>query len=316
MVLTMLAHGRQGGRDASTAGRRTRTLATTVSSPSPADLDTARSLIERGLGDLLAVPDAALEGPWTWPGHGEADRRYGFFRILEDLEATAAEIATRQGRRQQGEAIVAPATVARWDLIGVLAPLIGTELDAAPGGGEWTIRQAVAHVIASQHSYGVYTAWWREQGIRIGDALPPFAPDGLDDPAYDEAIAADGTPDEIRRRLHLALDAAAAALTDLTTDALAFAARWSGLPVTVGFRQGRWSSHMTEHTVQVDKTLVWLGRHPTEVERLVRRLAVAWGRLEAGVWPRPPADEALAFAVDAARRAAETAASVRAAAAD
>ena len=63
-----------------------------MSSKPRTDLEDARSLIERGLGDLLAVPDAALEQPWMWPGHGEADVRYGLFRILEDLEATAAAI--------------------------------------------------------------------------------------------------------------------------------------------------------------------------------------------------------------------------------
>ena len=277
-----------------------------------ADLDVARNGIERAMRDLLAVPDGALGGPWDWPDHGEADRRYAFFRILEDLEATAAGVAARATDRPPGEAIVAPATVSRWDLIGVLAPLTGVELDADPCDGEWTIRQAAAHIIASQHSYGVYTTWWRDQGIRTAETLPT-APDDLDDPAWDEATAADGTPDDIRARLHRALDEAAGGLMDLTPDELALKARWSGLPVTVGFRQGRWSSHMTEHTVQVDKTLLWLGRQPSEVERLVRRLAVAWGRLEACVWPRPESDDALAMAGDAARRAAETAASVRAA---
>ena len=266
------------------------------------------------MGDLLAVPDAALDGPWTWPEHGEADGRYGLFRILEDLEATAAAIDGTGRPRPPAEAIVAPATVARWDLIGVLAPLTGADLDADPGGGEWTVRQTVAHIVASQHSYGVYTAWWREQGLRPGAPLPD-PPDDLGDPAWDEAIAGDGTPDEIRGRLHRALDEAAVRLIDLTPEELALAARWSGMPVTVGFRQGRWSSHIAEHTVQVDKTLAWLGRQPSEVERLVHRLAVAWGRLEAQVWPRSPSAEAMGLAVDAAGRAAETAASVRAAAA-
>ena len=275
------------------------------------DLEGARGQIERALGDLLAVPDAALDGPWTWPDHGEADGRYAFFRILEDLEATAAAIDAAGGGRPPAEAIVAPATVARWDLCGVLAPLTGAELDADPGRGEWTIRQTVAHIIASQHSYGMYTAWWREQGLRPGTALPD-PPDDLGDPAFDESIAADGTPEEIRARFHRALDEAAARLRDLTPDDLALAARWSGMPVTVGFRQGRWSSHIAEHTVQVDKTLAWLGREPSEVERLVRRVAVAWGRLEAGIWPGEPEETALALAGDAARRAAETAASVRA----
>lgn len=285
-----------------------------MSSPVSPDLDTARRHIEDALGDLLAVPDAALDMPWTWPGFGEADGRYAFFRILEDLEGTAAAIDARAGARPPGEAVIAPSTVARWDAIGLLAPLTATELDADPGRGEWTIREAVAHLIASQYSYGVYTGWYRGQAARTADERLPIPPDDLGDPAWDEAIAADGTPDEIRRRLHQAQDDAAASLSDLTMDELAYAARWSGLPVTIGFRQGRWSSHIAEHTVQVDKTLLWLGRHPTEVERLVRRLAVAWGRLESGVWPRPQDPESMALALDAAGRAAETAKSVRAAA--
>jgi uncharacterized damage-inducible protein DinB len=283
-------------------------------SSTSADLDTARRHIERAMSDLLTVSDAALEGPWPWTGHGEADRRYGFFRIVEDLEGTAAAIDATRAGRPPAEAIVAPATVARWDLIGALAPLKDTELDTDPGDSEWTIRQAVAHVISVQHAYAVYTGWWREQGIRSGEPLPAAAPDGLSDPAYDEATAADGTPAEIRTRLHRAQDEAAASLVDLTSDELALAARWSGMPVTIGFRQARWSSHLIEHTVQVDKTLVWLGRQPSEVERLVRLVAGTWGRLESTVWPRPSGDEGPGLAVDAARRAADIAASVRAAA--
>jgi hypothetical protein len=68
---------------------------------------------------------------------------------------------------------------------------------------------------------------------------------------------------------------------------------------------------MAEHTVQVDKTLVWLGRQPSEVERLVRIVSGAWGRLEASVWPGQAPAAAAGLAVDAARQAAETAASVR-----
>lgn len=283
-----------------------------MSPSSPADLEIARRLVERGLGDLSAVPDAALDRPWMWPDHGEADGRYAFFRILEDLESTAAALDTVASARQRAETIVAPATVARWDVIGALVPLTATELDADPGRNEWTIRQTVAHIIASQHSYGVYTGWYRDQGVRTSIEDLPLAPDDLADPAWDEAVAADGTPDEIRRRLHVALDDAAARLADLTTDELELTARWSGMPVTVGFRQGRWSSHIAEHTVQVDKTLVWLGRQPSEVERLLRLVSVAWGRLEARVWPGSPEPERLALAVGAARRAAEIAGSVRA----
>jgi hypothetical protein len=283
--------------------------------PTTADpeLDAARGFIDGALGDLLAVGDDALEAAWTWPDHGELDRRSGFFRVMEDLDAVTAAIGAGGVARPADQAIVAPATVARWELIGLLAPLTEADLDADPGGGEWTVRQTVAHIIASQHGYAVYNDWWRGQGLRISDERLPFAPDGLIDPAWDEPVAANGSLDEIRSRLHVALDDAATLMSDLTADELGLAARWSDLPVTVGFRQGRWASHITEHTVQVDKTLVWLGRQPSEVERLVRLVAAAWGRLEANVWPRSADPKTIGLSLEAAQGAAATAASVRAA---
>jgi len=284
-----------------------------MSNPADSSLDAARGHVEGALGDLLTVGDDGLEAPWTWPDHGELDRRSGFFRIIEDLDAATAMIVASGGARPADQALVAPATVARWELIGLLAPLTEADLDADPGGGEWTVRQTVAHIIASQHSYGVYTAWWRDQAIGTRDERLPFAPEGLDDPAWDEAVAANGSLDQIRSRLHVALEEAVVRLSDLSSDDLALAARWSGLPVTIAIRQGRWASHITEHTLQVDKTLVWLGRQPSEVERLVRLVAAAWGRLEANVWPRSTDPATLGVARDAARGVAATAASVRAA---
>jgi hypothetical protein len=69
-------------------------------------------------------------------------------------------------------------------------------------------------------------------------------------------------------------------------------ARWSGTAVTVGFRLNRWASHLREHTIQVEKTLVMLDDQPREVERLVRIIMAAYGRLEATGYGRAP--EALA----------------------
>lgn len=46
---------------------------------------------------------------------------------------------------------------------------------------------------------------------------------------------------------------------------------WDGLK-PIRFRMHRFEAHMIQHTVQVDKTLDWLGRAPTEARRLVRVL--------------------------------------------
>ena len=72
--------------------------------------------------------------------------------------------------------------------------------------------------------------------------------------------------------------------------------------MTVAFRLGRCASHLREHTVQVEKTLVMFKREPREVERLLRLVVAAWGRLEATVFALPP--ETLDAATGGARSAA------------
>lgn len=102
----------------------------------------------------------------------------------------------------------------------------------------------------------------------------------------DDATEGRGSTPEVMARLHATLDLAAERMAGLPDDRLALAARWSGFAVTIGFRLGRWSSHLREHTIQVEKTLSMLGHLPTEPERLTRLLLAAYGRAEATVFGR------------------------------
>ena len=249
------------------------------------------------LDDLLPVPDTSLESLWVWrPGDpaDEADVRYGFYRIHERLEEASATIVG--GRAAAGEGPgVGPAvplfesgTAARWELRAAIAPLSQAELDRDPGGGEWTIRQTLGHTVQGQRSYGWYSAWWLDRGHapgplpeRAGDARMPDEPDELDEAA--------GDPAEIMARLDDLVDVATGRFAGLTEDELSIPAIWSGLPVDLRFRLGRWGSHIREHTIQVDKTLAMMGRTPTEVERLVRLIGASYGRLEGLVFGRSDA---------------------------
>jgi hypothetical protein len=100
---------------------------------------------------------------------------------------------------------------------------------------------------------------------------------------------ADGSIADIRSRLDAVLDEWALRFATLDQAPLAVPARWAGVPVDIDFRLGRWASHIAEHTVQLDKTLDWLGYQPSEAARIVRDLYAAWGRLEAQIWPMAPA---------------------------
>jgi hypothetical protein len=286
----------------------------------------ARAALSEAASDLLAVPDAALEAEWPWRGEA-ADVRYGLYRIIETLDETAANVARAQSEagidRSPAARRIAPATAARWELHGLIAGLPADDLDADPGNGEWTIRQTLGHIVLSQRAYGDGTAWWliSPPDGEFPTRLPEEVVEEMAWPTEEEDGA--GSLAEIRARLDGWLDLDAGLLGELGDDALARRARWSGIAVDVGFRIGRWASHLAEHTLQIDKTLVTLGRSPSEVQRLVRLIHAGWGRVEALVFPMPAADierpgrdgrSSATIVVAATAEMKATAASVRAAA--
>ena len=278
--------------------------------PLPPAITAARVDVVAAARDLLAIPEASLARPWAWIGGSEEEVRYGAYRAAEALELAEidARVMTSSADRTETRAarLIGPATAARWDLHGVLLPADDALLDADPGGGEWSIRLTMGHTINGQRGYAWGSAWWLEQAI---DPSAPDRPSGIPDAVYetlpDEATTeAAGTVDDLLARLDAILDLSAERYGGLPDDRLELGARWSGFPVTIGFRFGRWSSHFREHTIQIEKTFAMLGHVPSEPARLVRNLLAAYGRAESVVFGRAGVD-------DAAERIADGAADAR-----
>ncbi len=255
----------------------------------------ARAALAEATPLLLGVGDGdPLARPWSWRDgeDGWTDARYAFYRCAEALDRAGidaeAALAAAGVARPPSSRILARATVARWELHGILAALTDDDLDRDPGNGEWTLRQTLAHAINVQRAYASYTAWWL--GRRREPDFPAEVPDGVGPDFPDEASDGLGTLAELRERLDEAMDVAAGRLGLLTDEELAANARWSGFGLDVGFRLGRWASHLREHTIQVDKTLAFLERPIREVERLVRHVHAAHGRMESVVFALPPDD--------------------------
>jgi hypothetical protein len=252
----------------------------------------ARGLLDEAGHDLLAVADDRLERPWQWRDR-EADVRYGLFRSIESVEEATAAIArilAATGASRSTAALrIAPATVARWDLHGRLAALDEGSLDRVAKDGEWTVRETLGHIVGGQRGYVAYTVWHWTRNSTEAPTEAELEQVQADTQLPEDAEEGAGSIPEIRARLDDALDRGGAHLAGWSDADLARPARWSGIPVDVGFRVGRWSSHLMEHTIQIDKTLAWLDRHPTEAERIVGDLYRAWGRLEATIFPIEPA---------------------------
>lgn len=260
--------------------------------PLPEALTQARRDVLAAAGLLLEVPESSLGKEWLWIGGSDQEVRYGAYRAaeaLEAVEAVARNVVARDGADEtQAAWIIGPATSARWDLHGLLMSISESALDAEPGGEEWTIRLVMGHIISGQRAYGWGTAWWLANPYEVGDPnLPAGIPEEIWKALPDEATTeAEGTVEDLRARLDTALDLAAERLAGLADDRLKLAARWSGYPVDVGFRLGRWSSHIREHTIQIEKTMAILGLVPDEPRRLGRHVLDAYGRAEATVFGR------------------------------
>ena len=282
----------------------------------PAWLTDARASLATAAEAVIGLDERELNRRWWWREDrgGETEVRYAFYRSIEALEGAAGaatDAVLAAGTRPAGAAAFGSATAARWDLHGVLTPLADADLDADPGGGEWSIRQTLAHIVYVQRAYPSFAAWWlsREQTPE----LPESIPDSVDEGFPEEEAEGVGTLAEIRARLDGAMDGAAERMVGLDENQLATPARWAGYAVDVGFRLGRMSSHLQEHTVQVDKTLAMLDRTPPEAHRLVRLVFRAYGRLEAVVFglPQGMADAGRDALVDAVAEAADAFGHVR-----
>jgi hypothetical protein len=286
--------------------------------PLPAALEHARDDVLAAAHDLLAIPEAAMARPWVWIAGGEDEVRYGAYRSVEALEEAEAEaraiVAPRDASETRAARLVGSATASRWEVHGLLMSMPEALLDLDPGDDEWTIRLTVGHIISGQRGYSWGTAWWLEQAYPAGDPdLPPGVSDEVFDTFPGDATEGEGSRSEIMARLDATMDLSTERLAGLPDDRLLLGARWSGFPITIAFRFGRWSSHIREHTVQIEKTLAILGHTPTEPARLTRLLLATYGRTEATVFGRQAGETTAAAAERIAQAAAEARDSVHAA---
>ncbi|HKT82381.1 MAG TPA: hypothetical protein VJQ84_00945 [Solirubrobacterales bacterium] len=244
--------------------------------------DRADALLRR----VLAIPDAALEGEFKWRDH-DFFRRHGIYMVTEELLAAAD--AQEEGDGGEAGRLAGHVVAAEWDLRSVILPLEPELIDLDPGSGEWTLRQTLSHVLDSQDYWGWGIAWWADHRRR-GEEVP-LRPRRADLPERlliedrrfegDAAGLAEQLDELTRSSCHDLMEAAALGL--LHEPQVAFNGR-PELPVDMAYYPRRWAAHLREHTVQVEKTLVLLGRVPSEQERMARVIGQALGQLEAAWW--------------------------------
>ena len=224
---------------------------------------------DEALRRLCLMPGSRLVQPWYWALGARTlagrDALYGCLQAEQRAAATAPA-------RSEAAALLGEVQRALGDLRGILAGLQDEDLDQVPAQDEWCVRDALAHVLWAERAYREHTVY----GLHRTDGDPPDREAVAD---LTEAEQAGGMLEWIDR-LSRERSLTDGALVGLAAGELDRPVRWSGADTPVRFRIGRFGGHLTEHTIQVEKTLSALGRIPSEAALIGRRISAVRGAHE------------------------------------
>ncbi len=236
---------------------------------------------------ILRLTDQELDGDFWWRRRDQRDdfsRRHGLYMVSELILEGADRLTPLEG---EAAALAAHVVRAAWDLRVRLMPLDESLVGREPRAGEWSIAQALDHMLGSQEFWDILFDLWLEQARR-GEALAfrhggreiAERRSGGEDLVTDPGALISELDELVARGCQAVAEIEALGL--LREPEVGF--NRGPLPVPLAYYPRRWAAHLREHTVQVDKTLRWLRREPTEQERIARVVAGALGDLEAAWW--------------------------------
>jgi hypothetical protein len=271
--------------------------------------------VERFAGVVHPLTEADLERPWAWGAYDSEGVRFACFRTYEELRELAAQIAAGRLARGRGastaQRLIAQYHAAYRDLQAVLLGVTNDLAGRAPAEGEWPLKKVLGHIVGADVGFFVVTGYALSRH-RSGEGSPAQIPDeawepiiGLDEAAFRAMLEG---PLESVQAFHSAWhDRVLEEFADIGEDEMmAPSMYWEGEPMSLQFRLLRFDSHMRQHTIQADKTLIGIGRPPSEAKRLLRLIYAALadaegatiGAWEAGADLRQAAAEKIAARAD------------------
>jgi hypothetical protein len=239
--------------------------------------------------------DSDLNRPWGWREYDEGIR-FAFFRIYEELCQLAARLESA-APDSTARRILSQYHVAYRELQAVLLGVSDDLAAQPPAEGEWPAREALAHIVQAERGFFT-TNHFGLQHLRQGLADPFEMTEEIWNNFWADAPFAElserGALSEIlayQARLHPRI---LAAFADVSADELRAPIKfWESELLPLEFRLHRFTSHLRQHTIQIEKTLAALGRSPTEAARLLRLIYAALGAAEGATLGAEDSDAAV-----------------------
>lgn len=232
-------------------------------------------------------PDAELERPWAWRMYDDGVR-HAWFRSIEELRELAIDIAVERIARGLAPSI-AQRVLAQYhggyrDLQAILLGVSDDDGNRRPTPEDWPLTNVIVHIIASERHFFARMKDGVDR-LRTGDNRPLQ----MSDDAFLQFYRSEKSIDELREHplslimasfdsLHARVIAELSDIDDDEQDAPSV--WWEEEEMPVRFRLHRLESHLRQHSVHAEKTLVGLQIQPTEAKRLSRLLYGALAEVE------------------------------------
>ena len=234
---------------------------------------------------LLPLSEKDLEREWIWKDHDEEGIRFAFFVTLQELRHLAVTLSTLRPAPTSAQRILGQHHAAFMDLQAALFGLPIEDAERAPADGEWSIRRIYAHILSAEINFTATVRYalekhragtWTPQGMSDEDAIRLI---GMSETEHDALLTG---PLEgmlaYHRAFHPEILKEFSTITDSELDLQS--TFWEETRFPIRHRLHRFDAHLTQHTVQVDKALVEIGRAPSEAKRLTRKIYAALAEAE------------------------------------
>jgi uncharacterized damage-inducible protein DinB len=246
--------------------------------------------VERLAAAFARLDDTTLDRQgWSWGEYGGV--RMALIGAVQDLDDLSAELLTLRlatgNPPTTAQRLLARHHNAYWNLRALLVGLSDVEFTSPPAEGEWPVQTTLFHIYRTERGF-LATILLGLAAQRSGteatfDGEQVMALTFRADPAPAES---DSSPQILSAytRLH---ELVLQELTGLTDGEMAARAPfWEAVQPSVRFRLGRFTAHLHEHTVQIEKTLAVVAP-PNEARYHIRRLYRALAEVESALFGAP-----------------------------